>query len=58
MKCDVCSGTGKVIDPQFRCQKCRGEGMCQEKKELELHIEKGASDGSKVTFFSEGDWAP
>lgn len=56
--CDVCSGSGQVIDDQYRCQICQGQRTVKEKKTLEVVVQKGMSHGQKVTFSGEGDEAP
>ncbi|KAG8892787.1 Type I HSP40 co-chaperone [Tulasnella sp. 403] len=56
--CDDCDGTGKVIDPEYRCEKCLGKKVMSEKKVLEVHIDKGVETGKKITFSGESDQAP
>lgn len=57
-RCPDCSGEGEIIDPRNRCKKCLGKKVCEEKKILEVHVEKGMKDGERVTFRGEGDQQP
>ncbi|XP_055834034.1 dnaJ protein homolog [Solanum dulcamara] len=56
--CNECKGTGETIDDKDRCPQCKGEKVVQEKKVLEVHVEKGMQNGQKVTFPGEADEAP
>lgn len=53
--CDECHGTGEVIDPKDRCQKCNGQKLVPESKVLEVRIEKGSKWGEKIEFYGEGE---
>ncbi|KAK8968289.1 hypothetical protein KSP40_PGU016487 [Platanthera guangdongensis] len=56
--CNECKGTGETINDKDRCPQCKGEKVMQEKKVLEVHVEKGMQNGQKVTFPGEADEAP
>lgn len=56
--CPNCKGEGTAIDPKDRCGTCHGNRVSQEKKILEVHIEKGMKHGEKITFANEGDQHP
>ncbi|EDO36691.1 predicted protein [Nematostella vectensis] len=56
--CHDCSGEGEVINPKDRCKKCQGKKVVKESKILEVHVDKGMSDGQKITFRGEGDQEP
>ncbi|OBZ82341.1 Mitochondrial protein import protein MAS5 [Choanephora cucurbitarum] len=56
--CDVCRGTGEIINEKDRCKECLGKKITSERKILEVHIERGMRDGQKITFSKEGDQAP
>ncbi|KAJ3121881.1 hypothetical protein HK098_003300 [Nowakowskiella sp. JEL0407] len=56
--CTSCNGEGEIIDPKFRCKDCLGKKISNEMKVLEVHIDKGMTDGQKITFSGEGDQAP
>jgi DnaJ family protein A protein 2 len=56
--CNECKGTGETISDKDRCSQCKGDKVVQEKKVLEVHVEKGMQNGQKVTFPGEADEAP
>ncbi|CAM8952339.1 unnamed protein product [Rhodiola kirilowii] len=56
--CNECKGTGETINDKDRCPQCKGEKVVQEKKVLEVHVEKGMQNGQKITFPGEADEAP
>jgi DnaJ family protein A protein 2 len=57
-QCEDCDGQGEVINPKDRCKTCNGEKTVKTKKTLEVQIEKGMSQGSKIVFRQESDQAP
>ncbi|XP_020096223.1 dnaJ protein homolog 2-like [Ananas comosus] len=56
--CNECKGTGEAIDENDRCPQCNGEKVVQEKKVLDIVVEKGMQHGQKITFPGEADEAP
>ena len=40
-----------------RCGQCKGQKVVQDKKLLEVHVEKGMQHGQKITFQGEADEA-
>ncbi|XP_057954330.1 dnaJ protein homolog [Malania oleifera] len=56
--CNDCKGTGEAINDKDRCPQCRGEKVVQEKKVVEVVVEKGMKDGHKIKFPGEADEAP
>lgn len=56
--CPDCRGSGQMISDKDKCQQCRGNKVIQEKKILEVNVEKGMSHGQKITFQGEADEAP
>ncbi|OMO77018.1 hypothetical protein COLO4_25394 [Corchorus olitorius] len=56
--CNACKGTGEAIDDKDRCSQCKGDKVVQEKKVLEVFVEKGMQNGQKITFPGEADEAP
>ncbi|XWS32402.1 hypothetical protein CRYUN_Cryun23aG0156500 [Craigia yunnanensis] len=56
--CPECRGSGEVISNRDRCPQCKGNKVTQEKKVLEVHIEKGMQNGQKITFEGQADEAP
>lgn len=55
--CNECKGTGETINDKDRCAQCKGEKVVQEKKVLEVNVEKGMLHGQKITFPGEADEA-
>ncbi|CAN6486617.1 unnamed protein product [Victoria cruziana] len=56
--CKDCKGTGETINEKDRCPQCKGEKVVQDKKVLEVIVEKGMQNGQKITFAGEADEAP
>ncbi|KAI3915023.1 hypothetical protein MKX01_039525 [Papaver californicum] len=56
--CNECKGAGETISKKDRCPQCKGEKVVQEKKILEVHVEKGMQNGHKIKFPGEADQAP
>jgi DnaJ homolog subfamily A member 2 len=56
--CGECDGQGEIMAAKDRCTICRGSKVCEEKKVLEVHIERGMSDGTEIRFQGEGDQGP
>ncbi|XP_020194848.1 chaperone protein dnaJ A6 [Aegilops tauschii subsp. strangulata] len=56
--CPECRGSGEMINDKDRCPSCRGNKVSQEKKVLEVHVEKGMQHGQKIVFQGEADEAP
>nr|XP_023880634.1 dnaJ protein homolog [Quercus suber]POE75365.1 dnaj protein like [Quercus suber] len=56
--CPECRGTGEVISDRDKCPQCKGNKVTQEKKVLEVHVEKGMQHGQKITFEGQADEAP
>lgn len=56
--CSECHGQGEMIPNKDKCKACQGKKIARVQKELEIHIDKGMKDGSKITFTGEGDQEP
>ena len=56
--CPDCQGAGEQIDAKDRCTACHGKKVTQERKVLEVRIDKGMEDGQQITFKEEADQAP
>ena len=48
---------GEVINERDRCPQCKGSKVTQEKKVLEVHVEKGMQNGQRIVFKGEADEA-
>ncbi|XP_044502415.1 chaperone protein dnaJ A6-like isoform X2 [Mangifera indica] len=56
--CPECRGSGEVISERDKCQHCKGNKVSQEKKVLEVHVEKGMQHGQKIVFEGQADESP
>jgi DnaJ family protein A protein 2 len=56
--CPDCRGSGETISEKDKCGQCKGQKVVQDKKLLEVHVEKGMQHGQKITFTGEADEAP
>ena len=52
-----CLRAGEVISEKDKCGQCKAQKVVQEKKLLDVHVEKGHSHGQKITFAGEADEA-
>jgi DnaJ family protein A protein 2 len=53
--CDACNQTGETWNKKDICASCNGKKFNNERKILEVHIDKGMRDGQKIMFCGEGD---
>jgi len=56
--CPDCRGSGENISERDKCPPCKGKKVTQEKKVLEVHVEKGMQHGQKIVFEGQADEAP
>ena len=56
--CTACNSTGKVMDEKDKCKACKGAKVYKDRKVLEVLIEKGMKNGSKIRFAGEADEIP
>lgn len=49
--------TGEVISERDKCPQCKGRKVTQEKKVLDVHVEKGMQHGQKIVFEGQADEA-
>ncbi|KAJ3218505.1 Type I HSP40 co-chaperone [Dinochytrium kinnereticum] len=56
--CPDCNGEGEIINPKDRCTACKGKKTSSERKILEVFVDKGMTNGQKITFAGEGDQSP
>ena len=51
--CPTCQGEGSVVsDP---CKSCRGQGLAEKRREIEVKIPAGISDGAQIRLGGEGE---
>jgi len=56
--CSDCKGKGQNIKEKDRCQRCAGNKVVPDEKQIEVHIDKGMQTGQKITFYGEGEQEP
>ncbi|KAF9687685.1 hypothetical protein SADUNF_Sadunf02G0118800 [Salix dunnii] len=56
--CPECRGSGELISEKDKCPDCRGNKVTQEKRVLEVHVERGMQHGQKIVFEGQADEAP
>lgn len=56
--CGTCKQTGKIIEERDKCTSCKGAKVFKDRKVLEVNIEKGMKQGSKIKFSGEADEVP
>lgn len=54
--CATCGGEGQVI--REKCEKCRGSGMTEIRRRLEVRIPAGVDTGTHLKLSGEGDLPP
>ncbi|GKV46814.1 hypothetical protein SLEP1_g53777 [Rubroshorea leprosula] len=52
--CSKCRGNGKIITD--RCRRCRGNGKVRLKRNLEIAVPPGCSDGARMRIAGEGSF--
>lgn len=56
--CPDCEGEGELLPAKDRCKGCSGKRTVEEKKVLEVHVDRGMLDGQEIRFSGEGDQGP
>lgn len=51
--CDTCHSTGEIV--KDRCRRCRGRKVVDEKKFLDVYVERGMAEGQRICMRGEGD---
>ena len=51
--CNRCQGQGTIIE--HKCPECRGRGIVQKTRDIELKIPKGVDDGAQLRLAGEGE---
>ncbi|KAM0753012.1 hypothetical protein T439DRAFT_323622 [Meredithblackwellia eburnea MCA 4105] len=57
-QCTDCNGEGEIINPKDRCKGCNGKKIVNERKVLEVFVDKGMKEGQTISFSGEADQAP
>ena len=58
IKCSHCEGEGKFVPAKYRCGTCQGKKVCNDRKVLEVHIDPGMTEGTKIPFRGYADEKP
>ena len=56
--CQKCQGTGEYIPDSERCEKCYGKKVVKTETILDVNVEPGMKEGTKVTFEGKSDEFP
>lgn len=56
--CSDCRGSGETISDKDKCGQCKGSKVVQDKKVLDVNVEKGMQHSQKIVFQGEADEAP
>lgn len=56
--CGECDGKGEVINQKDRCKTCLGKKVTNERKFLDVNIDKGMKNGQTITFSQAADETP
>ena len=51
--CRDCNGEGETVRQKDKCKICLGKKTSKQKKNFEVHVDKGMRDGYKLTFRGE-----
>jgi DnaJ-class molecular chaperone len=54
MECNVCNGTGKLVDKNNECKKCHGKQFRKEFIEIQVDVPKGVYDEYPIIIEDEG----
>lgn len=53
--CGDCGGEGEVLNEKDKCKQCNGKKTIKQKKNFEVHIEKGMQDSQKIPYRGESN---
>jgi DnaJ family protein A protein 2 len=56
--CSDCRGEGEIINIKDRCKGCLGKKIVNERKVLEVFIDRGMKEGQTISFAGEADQTP
>jgi len=54
-RCDQCQGEGEIINPKDRCSDCKGRKLVEKGELLEINVEKGMTNGQKITLHGKAN---
>jgi DnaJ family protein A protein 2 len=56
--CGDCKGEGEIINAKDRCKGCLGKKVVNERKVIEVFIQRGMKEGQTIVFAGEADQTP
>lgn len=56
--CTSCRGEGTIIEEKYKCLGCKGQKVVEEKKVIQVDIEKGVKTNTKIVKSQEADQYP
>ena len=56
--CSDCNGEGEIIPAKDKCKVCGGKKVTNDRKVLNVHVDKGMQEGQRIVFAGEADQAP
>ncbi|KAK8723880.1 hypothetical protein OTU49_011588 [Cherax quadricarinatus] len=56
--CTACGGSGRTIAEADKCKLCKGNRTVNDTKITQVHVERGMSNGTRITLKGEGDQDP
>lgn len=56
--CSDCGGEGEVLSEKDKCKQCNGKKTIKQKKNFEVHIDKGMHDSQKIPYRGESNQEP
>lgn len=57
-RCEQCEGEGTVVDKDDLCPNCQGKRLVEDKKLIEVNVDRGAYDNQRVVFEGEANDSP
>jgi DnaJ-class molecular chaperone len=57
-ECPACNGAKTIFDKADACETCHGEMLCVDRREFEVHVERGSENGDKVVFQGASNEVP
>jgi DnaJ family protein A protein 2 len=58
MPCNKCKGTGEYIPDSDRCEECKGNKVLKTETIIDINVEKGMKEGTKIVFQEKSDEYP
>jgi len=56
--CNDCQGRGEIIPEKDKCLNCKGKKVIAESTDLEINVDKGMTNGQRITFHEKANQEP